>query len=292
MKYLMFGSLNIDKVYTVPHFVSEGETLSSIDYTEYAGGKGLNQSIALAMTGVKVFHAGKIGKDGYFLKIYLKAAGINVDNVYDDASITGHAMIQVTNAGENCILLYGGANKEITVEQVDQVLAEFNSDDILVLQNEINCLEYIINIAHAKGLTIALNPSPINDVMKTLDYSKVDYLFLNEIEGQELTKQQNSKSILETLLFKYPNLKILLTLGAKGSIYKDCNQEFAQEIYKVDVVDTTAAGDTFMGYFLGVVFKTNDIPYALKIASKAASITVSRKGASQSIPKIEEVLDM
>ncbi|WP_155591217.1 ribokinase [Lysinibacillus cavernae] len=290
MKFLNFGSLNIDKVYTIPHIVKEGETLSSVSYDEYPGGKGLNQSIALAKSGAQVFHAGKIGKDGLFLKQELALEGISVERIYDDGLITGHAIIQVAPTGENCIFLYGGANKEITVEQIDNVLEDFNADDFLVLQNEINCLDYLINAAFKKGLTIALNPSPISDSIKSLDYSKINYLILNEIEGREMTGEKSPNKILDHLLSNYNNLKVVLTLGTNGVVYRDNVQEHKQEIYKVKVKDTTAAGDTFLGYFLSMISQKHDIKFALIVASKAASLAVSRKGSSSSIPVLAEVL--
>ena len=290
MKFINFGSLNIDKVYTVPHLVKEGETLSSVSYEEYPGGKGLNQSLALAKSGAKVFHAGKIGKDGLFLKQQLALAGVNAEGIDEGGLITGHALIQVAPTGENCILLYGGANKEITVEQIDQVLEDFHADDFLVLQNETNCLEYLINAAYKKGLTIAFNPSPISEDIKDLDFSKIDFLILNEIEGQEISGACSPNRILNHLLSIYSNLKIVLTLGKNGVIYKDNVQEHKQEIYNVKVKDTTAAGDTFLGYFLSMISQKPDVKYALNIASKAASLAVSRKGSSSSIPILAEVL--
>ncbi|MGE7907954.1 ribokinase [Peribacillus sp. NPDC094092] len=290
MKFLNFGSLNIDKVYTVPRFVKGGETLSSVSCVEYPGGKGLNQSIALARSGSQIFHAGKIRKDGLFLKKELASEGVSVEGIYENGLITGHAIIQVASTGENCILLYGGANKEITIEQIDKVLEDFNSDDFLVLQNEINCIDYLINAAHKKGLTIALNPSPINKSIKNLDFSKIDYLILNEIEGQDISGEKSSSRILGYLLLNYSNLKVVLTLGTNGVVYRDNVQEYKQEAYKVKVKDTTAAGDTFLGYFLSMVSQKSDIKLALSVATKAASFAVSRKGSSSSIPVLAEVL--
>lgn len=291
MKFLNFGSLNVDKVYTVPHFVREGETLASLEYNEFAGGKGLNQSIALAKAGTNVFHAGRIGEDGHFLIQTLEQEGINTDNIYTYGSITGHAIIQVNSNAENCILLLGGANKQITTQQIDSALDKFTSADFLVIQNEINDIEYIINAAHEKGLTIALNPSPIDDNIKTLDFSKIDYLIFNEIEGKEISGETQLEKILDTLLSKYSNLKLVLTLGEKGVIYKDTVQKIRQDIFNVNVVDTTAAGDTFLGYFLSIISRNAPIKEALRIASKAASIVISRDGASISIPDLAEVTE-
>lgn len=291
MKILNFGSLNIDKVYTVPHFVSAGETLSSTNYEEFPGGKGLNQSIALAKAGAEVFHSGKISTDGLFLKDILSESNVNTDWIDENGSTTGHAIIQVSSNGENCILLFGGANKEITIEQINHVLANFSTKDILLLQNEINHLEYIVETAHKRGIKIVLNPSPIDESLTTLDYSKIDYLILNEIEAKSITGEDSTEKIFQQLLSLNNQMKIVLTLGTQGVIYKDNSQEFSQAVYKVNTVDTTAAGDTFLGYFLSQISQHADIKKALQIASKAASIAVTRKGAASSIPTLKEVME-
>ncbi|KAB7667105.1 ribokinase [Bacillus sp. B1-b2] len=290
MKFLNFGSLNIDKVYSVPHFVSGGETLSSTSLEEFPGGKGLNQSLAFAKAGANVHHAGKIGKDGLFLKDLMQSQGVNVKQVTEDGSSTGHAIIQVSTSGENCILLYGGANQEITKEQIDSTLAECQTEDVIVLQNEMNHLEYMLDTAARKELTIALNPSPINPAILKLDYHKIHYLILNEIEAKAISGEEKLENIFTSLLNLNPQLKIVLTLGTKGVIYKDSTQEVKQDAFPVHAVDTTAAGDTFLGYFLSIITKYSDVEKALKVASKASSIAVTRKGAASSIPSLAEVL--
>ena len=224
-----------------------------------------------------MFHAGKIGKDGLFLKQQLALAGVNVEGIDEDGLITGHALIQVAPTGENCILLYGGANKEITVEQIDQILEDFHADDFLVLQNETNCLEYLINAAYKKGLTIAFNPSPISEDIKDLDFSKIDFLILNEIEGQEISGECSPNRILNHLLSIYSNLKIVLTLGKNGVLYKDNVQEHKQEIYNVKVKDTTAAGDTFLGYFLSMISQNLMLNMPLTLPQKLLHLQYQEK---------------
>jgi len=138
--------------------------------------------------------------------------------------------------------------------------------------------------------TIALNPSPISDSIKNLDLSKIDFLILNEIEGQEISGEKSPNRILDHLLSNYSFLKIVLTLGTNGVIYKDNVQEHKQEAYNVKAKSTTAAGDTFLGYFLSMISQKHDVKFALTIASKAASLAVSRKSSSSSIPVLAEVL--
>lgn len=291
MKILNFGSLNIDYVYEVEHLVRPGETISSLSLQTFAGGKGLNQSIALARAGAAVYHAGAVGeKDGQFLTDILKANHVNTDYIKVlQGEATGHAMITVDYSGQNSIVLYGGANQKIGSSQIEETLQGFNPGDYILLQNEISNLAAIIDAACSKGMKIILNPSPMNEGLKAIDLKKVTYLILNEIEAQDITGETDQDRMLESLLMKYPDLHIVLTLGAEGSIYKDHTQSFKQAAFQVKAVDTTAAGDTFTGYFFASLSKDKSIPEALLLATKASAISVTRKGAEASIPNILEV---
>ncbi|SHE28251.1 ribokinase [Tissierella praeacuta DSM 18095] len=291
MKILNFGSLNLDYVYSVDRFVRPGETKSSKSMQIFSGGKGLNQSIALARSGVEVYHAGAVGKsDGGKLIDILKTNNVNIDYIkhYDDVS-TGHAIIQVDEDGQNCILLYGGANQMITENHVDRVLENFTKGDFLILQNEINMLKYIVDEGHKKGLQIVLNPSPMDEKIFSLNLEYVDYFMLNEVEAVDICEGEIKGDILDALRTKYPSAKIILTLGEKGVRFKDGDTVLEHGIFKVPVIDTTAAGDTFTGYFIGSLAKGYDIREALRLSSIASAITVSRKGAESSIPYMEEV---
>ena len=166
MKVLCFGSLNIDFTYRVRHFVKKGETLAADSLRIYSGGKGMNQSIALARAGASVWHAGAVGEDGLFLIKELKAAGVRTELIeIREEERTGNAIIQNDAAGDNCILLYGGANRTITREQADRALSGFGPGDFLVLQNEVNGLPYIMERAKEKGMQIAFNPSPMDEAV-------------------------------------------------------------------------------------------------------------------------------
>lgn len=292
MKVLNFGSLNIDYVYSVDHFVRAGETLASSRLELFPGGKGLNQSVAFSRAGANIFHAGCVGADGSMLTDVLTENNIDTKFVKVTKEIqTGHAIIQVTTKGENCILLFGGANLTIEKEFIDEVLSNFEQGDLIMLQNEINNLDYIVNEAHRKGLQIALNPSPFNEKIKALDLSLIDWLLVNETEGKDITGKEEPSDILDSLLASYPEMKIVLTLGSDGSMYADASTRAKHGIFKAKVVDTTAAGDTFTGYFLTSVTGGSSPAEALKIASAASAIAVSRKGASPSIPSRDEVMN-
>ena len=268
MKVLNYGSLNIDNVYSVDHFVRGGETLSSSKMEIFSGGKGLNQSIALAKSGAEVWHAGAVGEnDGEFLLEMMKDAGVNVSLVSHVEGKTGHAIIQRDGDGQNCILLYGGANQKITREQVDQAMEHFQAGDFLILQNEINEIAYIMEKAHEKGMKIVLNPSPMDEKIGGYPLEYVDYFLLNEIEAGDICREQGEgEELLRKLSAMFPKAKIVLTLGGDGSMYKDGDLVLKQPIYRVPVVDTTAAGDTFTGFFIGGLMQGEDPKTALDLS--------------------------
>lgn len=292
MKVLNFGSLNIDYVYSVDHFVKKGETLASNHMSVFSGGKGLNQSIALSRAGVFVYHAGMIGKDGMFLLELLKEEQINTELIKIAETSTGHAIIQKNQEGDNCILLYGGANQCISKEYVDEVLSQFEKGDYLILQNEMNELGYIVKKAHEKGMFICLNLSPMNEIIKALPLEQIDLFFLNEIEAcQLLGETLDNHSLVKKLKQKFPIVKFVLTLGEQGAVYFDSRHEIWHPANKVEVVDTTAAGDTFTGYFLAAMLNGCSIEECMKQATDAASITITRLGAAPSIPTKDELLN-
>jgi len=291
MRILCLGSINIDYVYRVDHLVRSGETVAANDRKEFCGGKGLNQSIALARAGARIYNAGKVGADGIELRYKMMQYGVNTDFTIVDGSLpTGHAFIQVDPRGQSSIVIYGGANQNITKQDIDGVIANFKEGDLLLLQNEISNVEYAIEKAHNCGLRIALNPSPIDNKLLSSEALKyVEWFIVNEIEGYEFTSEREPEKICELLLERYPGSRIVLTLGSKGAMYHDSDVTASHGIYDVPVVDSTGAGDTFVGFFLQAIMEELSIEKALELASKASSIAVSREGASDSIPSREEV---
>lgn len=289
MKILNFGSLNLDYVYSVDHFVAEGETLASTRLQIFSGGKGLNQSVALARAGAPTYHAGCIGAEGGMLTAMLQNAGVDTNFVKTVESPTGHAIIQVDPSGRNCILLFGGANLCTDPAYADEVLASFSAGDYLVLQNEISSIDYLISAAKAKGMTVVLNPSPFSPALIEAGLGKVDYILLNETEGKQLTGYDAPTEILNAIRATYPALTVVLTLGKDGCIYDDGTQRLSHGIFAVKAVDTTAAGDTFTGFFIGAVSKGLSPADAIRQASAASAIAVSRPGAAPSVPTADEV---
>ena len=293
MKLLVFGSLNIDNTYDVDHTVKQGETISSLALNTYCGGKGLNQAIAVSKAGADTYHAGCIGTDGNDLVQILKDAGVHTELIKVDPSVrSGHTIIQRDKDGDNCIILYGGANQAITKDYVDKVLTHFEAGDFLILQNEINELAYVVEKAAERGLQVVLNPSPMNEIITGLDLSKVSYLILNEIEASQIldvAEDTDPDQLLDGLMEKFPSMKIVLTLGKKGSVYCDQTKRLAQSSFSVPVVDTTGAGDTFLGYFIASSTSGMEVAAALERASKAAAIAVGSAGAAQAIPTADAV---
>ena len=291
MKVLNIGSMNIDYVYSVDHIILPGETESTGGMNVFLGGKGINQSMALAKAGAEVYHAGLVGEDGQMFLDACKEYGVNSDYIQMIEGKTGHTIIQVDKDAQNSILLFGGANRQLTESFVDEVLSHFDAGDILLLQNEVNLIPYIVDCAYEKGMLIALNPSPYNENLNEVDMTKIGLFLLNEVEGGQITGMTDPDDVLAKMRELFPNAKIVLTLGKDGAKYAEGAEIYHQPIFPVKAVDTTAAGDTFTGYFLAGLLDGMEIPEILKMSAKASSIAVTRNGAVQSIPFRNEVVE-
>ncbi len=290
MKILNFGSCNIDYVYSLDHIVAPGETETTHKLQTFPGGKGLNQSVALAKAGAEVYHAGCIGNDGEMLLDVLKESGVDVSYIKTADVKNGHAIIQVSNEGANSIFLYPGSNEMISTEFIDEVLSGFEEGDIILLQNEINNVDYIVEKAYQKGMCIIFNPSPFNEKISGIDLNMISYIILNEVEAKDISGCAEPKESLVYFKKNYPSLKVMLTLGENGCVYMDEKNEIYQSAFCVDVVDTTAAGDTFTGYFVDGISRGAGYAEILNIASVASAIAVSKDGAAPSIPQRAEVI--
>lgn len=289
MKIINFGSLNVDHVYEVRHFVSPGETIPSSRYARFCGGKGLNQSIALARAGARVMHAGKIGADGKMLRDALARAGVDTSLVVDTPDATGHAVIQVTPDGQNAIIIAGGANQQIDQQLIGRVMEALDPGDWLLLQNEINAVDEILTAAQDRGATIAYNPAPMTSEVEHLPLESVHTLFVNQVEGEQLTRRTSPTGIIDRLLSDFARMRVVLTLGEKGAILASADFRVKQQAFSVAAVDTTAAGDTFVGYYLAAIASGDRPAEALRLGCLAASLCVTRRGAAESIPGAEDV---
>ena len=289
MKIYNLGSLNIDYVYAVEHFVQAGETLSSKEMRVFPGGKGLNQSIALARAGAQVIHGAVVGDNGDFLLQVMADSGVDISRIRKVPGSCGHAIIQVDPQGQNCILLYAGTNHMVDRAYAEEFLWDAMPGDILLLQNEVSGLRDIFELAAQKGMRIAFNPSPYHENLKKLPLSYVTWWFCNEVEGEALFGSSDPAVMAERFRQQYPHSSLILTLGERGSMYIDGDGCITQPAHPVAAVDTTAAGDTFTGFFLAYVTAGKTVEEAIDRAAKAASITVSRIGASDSIPWADEL---
>jgi ribokinase len=309
VKALVYGSLNIDLVFSVDHIVRPGETIGSGNLERGAGGKGANQAAALAKAGLETFMAGKIGADGEFLLELLQSYGVNTDLVARYGGATGQALIQLDSVRQNAIVLFPGGNARIEAPEIRRCLEGFGPGDLVLLQNEINCTAEIMRAAKERGISIGLNPSPCDEGIAKLPLELADTLFVNEIEGAALAAYSGPagaaepsgtgagdgfgeriyRDILEALVGKFPAAEIILTAGRAGAFYGFGEKRARGNITEVPVADTTAAGDTFTGYFIAGRARGFSVEKTLALACKAASIAVSRKGAMPSIPFAEEV---
>ena len=289
---LNFGSVNIDHVYSVPHFVRPGETLASSRHEVFSGGKGFNQSTALARAGARVAHAGNVGTDGAWLREALAADGADVTHLAVCSEPTGHAIIQVDETGQNCIIICGGANRTITPAGAEEILSHFGTGDTLLLQNEISAIPDIMRAAGGRGLEIVFNPAPMGPEVRDYPLDLVDLFIVNEVEAAELAGTAEGaapEAVLDALRAKFPRAGVLLTLGAAGALAEIGGERASVAARRVKAVDTTAAGDTFIGYFLAARQRGRPLREAMELATAAAAICVTRPGAAPSIPCLFEV---
>lgn len=287
MKIINFGSLNIDKVCSVEEFVQPGETIMATGYSVNAGGKGLNQSVAAARAGAQVLHAGAVGSDGLFLKEILADAGADVSCLRTMDTESGCAFIEVNSKGQNRIIVSAGTNRMYTEEYIQSVLEKAEAGDFVFLQNEINMVGEIIRLSHEKGCRVVFNASPIPGKPEELPLELVDIFMVNELEAAALagtSAEGDFRDILKALQKKYPKAAIVMTLGKDGVLYGYKEEFYSHPIFKVNAVDTTAAGDTFCGYFLAALCAGKSVEMALREASAASAMAVSAKGAAPSIP--------
>jgi ribokinase len=290
MRITNFGSLNIDHVYKVDSFVQPGETIRARTYSRFPGGKGLNQSVALARAGVKVRHAGLVGSDGSFLVSELQKNGVDVSFVQTSDAPTGHAVIQVNKDAENSIVVFGGANECLSDDYIQLLTESLTSDDFVLIQNEINSVETIIKRSKAKGVKICFNAAPYSEKVSSLPLEDVTYLFVNENEARGLTGENNSSDAIQKLSALYPRTHIIMTLGSKGATYIFQDVRETVQACKVTSKDTTGAGDTFVGFYMAFVMEGHSPKQCLEFASRAAAISTTREGAASSIPSRDEVV--
>lgn len=291
MKILVFGSFNIDQVYLLEHLPARGETLYCREHSVHVGGKGLNQALAFRNAGAEVVAAGKVGAaDGAYLTDYLAAGGVDISAVIPTGTMTGHTIIEVDPTGQNQMILFGGANQEITEAECDAILAAHRDAALILMEYETSCVEYMLRKAHALGMRTAINPSPYVEAVRSLPFACADLLILNETEGQSITGEEEPAAILRAL-YALNRGEVILTLGEKGAMYYNGETEAFQPAFPVKAADTTGAGDTFTGYCIYALLQGESPAQALRIGAAASALEVTRPGAAETIPDRAQVLE-
>lgn len=285
MTIFNLGSINADHVYRVPHLPRPGETLAAHAMQTGLGGKGANMSVAAARAGAHVAHLGAVGVDGAWAVQRLTEYGVDTRFIHEVAEPTGHAIINVDDAGENAITLYSGANHAINEDVIAQALSAGSAGDILIMQNETNAQQYGAKVGSKLGFRVCYAAAPfcVEAVQSVLPV--LDFLILNEVEAQQLTGA----------LGKFPDAlgveDVIVTLGAKGSRWHSSKGTLETPAFDVDPVDTTGAGDTFTGYVLAGLDRGLPMAQAIRLASKAAAIMVTRVGTADVIPDLKDIED-
>ena len=288
-KLVNLGSLCIDNVYRVANIAGVGETVASASHAVFPGGKGLNQSIAAAKGGAQVVHVGAVGEDGAWLRETLSQAGVDASGVRTLEGASGHAVIQVNDAGENAIVIAGGANRQLQREHIDGALDQVAAGDWLLLQNEVNDLEQILALAHRRGCQVAFNVAPADGREANYDLAPVALLIVNEVEAAALAGVDEPQTAAEVLRERYPHAELVLTLGADGLLHGGPNGISSLPAFPVQAVDETAAGDAFIGFLMAALLRGVAMPQALRLGSAAGALAATKAGAASSIPALAEV---
>lgn len=282
------GSINIDHTYRVPHLPGPGETLAATDMQTGLGGKGANMSVAAARAGSHVAHIGAIGIGGEWTRDRLMEYGVDTRTIEVLKVPTGHANINVDEGGENAITLFSGANQKVDHGQIGAALTAGNRGDIFVTQNETNGQAYAAEIGSKLGFRVCYAAAPFDAKAVEAVLPFLDFLILNEVEAEQL--EEATGASVQSLGVT----DIIITLGSKGSrwIHTPTGQITDTPALSVEPVDTTGAGDTFTGYVLSGLDRGLPMEQAIRLASKAAALMVTRVGTADVIPDLKEVEDM
>ena len=287
-KLVNFGSLCIDNVYRVARIAHAGETVASDSHAVFPGGKGLNQSIAAAKGGAQVVHVGAVGSDGDWLRDTLAEAAVDASGVRTVGAASGHAVIQVNDAGENAIVIAGGANRHLTSADREAAMAHMAAGDWLLLQNEVNDLEAMLELAASRGCQVAFNVAPADGREANYDLAGVALLIVNEVEAAALAGVADPSAAASTLRERHPNAELVLTLGADGLIHGGPNGIASLPAFPVQAVDETGAGDAFIGFLMAALLAGAAMPQALRLGGAAGALAATKAGAASSIPTLAE----
>lgn len=298
MKIVVIGSLNVDTTYSLPHIPKEGETIIANNKTTQRGGKGQNQAIQMARLGAEVAMIGAVGSDAEGAELIkgLQEENIDASGMIIKPGPSGTASIYVNEAGQNNIVVYPGANFELTKEDIDSRLDLIKSADICVMQNEIplDVIYYTLEICKELDIIMVHNPAPAVKGFDKKYLGLIDYFVPNETE-MELILNREMDSDVEAMAREVLEMgcnNVIVTLGSKGSMLVNNDKVYAQEAKLVDAVDTTAAGDSFIGGFVAGLAQGFSPEEAMEYGTFSSALTVTKPGAVDALPYKEDVEEM
>lgn len=285
MTIFNLGSINIDHFYAVPHLPTPGETLPATGYSIGLGGKGANQSVAAALAGAPVTHIGSVGPDGAAMVAHMRDFGVDCAHVSTVGTATAHAIINVDPKGENAIVIFSGANLEQSLTHLESAISAASQGDTLLVQNETNLQLKAAEMARAAGLFVIYSAAPFSAPAVEAIMPHTDLLVMNAVEADQLTKA------LKCALTDLPVPHLLITQGAQGSTWYDLmrGRDLRVPAFPVTPVDTTGAGDCYIGYVAAGMNEGLRTAEAMRLAAAASAIQVTRPGTADAIPTRQEV---
>lgn len=297
-KVVIVGSLNMDLVTRAPRLPRAGETLAGQSFVTVPGGKGANQAVAAARLGASVAMVGCVGDDAYGeqLRTALLAEGIDCQAVTPvSGESTGVALIVVDDSSQNAIVIVAGGNGHVTASVVDSFDALLSGAEVIICQLEVplDTVGHVLKRGHELGKTVILNPAPASGPLPAEWFAWIDYLIPNESEATALTglpvDSTASADAAASALLKAGVSKVIVTLGEQGALFASASRSEHFPAPKVQPVDTTAAGDTFVGGFAAALADSKSESDAIRFGQVAAALSVTRSGAQPSIPTFAEV---
>jgi ribokinase len=281
------GSINLDNVYTLAHLPGPGETLAATSFHQGLGGKGANMSVAAARAAARVMHVGAVGNDGIWARDRLLEYGVDTQYIHVTRATTGHANINVDATGENNIVLFPGANDEVTEQMIGAALTEASTGNWLLMQNETCGQVYAAQTAKTLGLNVAYSAAPFDADAVSAVMEYLDLLILNEVEAAQLV------DALDCPLSDLPVADVVVTLGSDGCKWVSKANDNIEKYpaYLVKAVDTTGAGDTFTGYLIAGLDRGLSMADAIDLATQAGALMVMRHGTADVIPDLKDIQD-
>ena len=297
-KICVIGSINMDLVVNVDEMPKKGQTLIGSNFKEVPGGKGANQAVAASRLGANVCMVGKVGSDGFGQNLLNQLKNNNVDTKYIqiEEGASGVALITVDKNAENAIVVSPGANFKLAQKDIDNCIDAIKESNVVVIQLEtpIDTIKYALEKSKELGKFTILNPAPAvklgDDIIKNVDLLTPNETELEILSGVSINNEEDILKAAQVMLEKGVK-KLIVTLGSKGSLYIDKENKKFKKSYKVDAIDTTAAGDSYTGAIAVSLSQGKNVEDAIDFASRVGALCVTKEGAQTSLPTIEEVLN-